>query len=218
MASIAILGGTGPEGIGLALRFAQIGEEIVIGSRQVSRAEAAAQRVAGAVAGARVSAAENAAAAARAEIVVLALPREGVESFLASDAAVLSGKITVDVTVPLRFKAGVCLGVAVPEGSLGERIQHLAPQARVVSAFKNLSAEHLQHLDQPLEGDVLVCGEDAAAKAEIQRLAERLPNLRAVDAGPLSSSRALEQITVMLLNINRIHHALTSVRILGLRM
>ena len=216
MSSIAVLGGTGPEGIGLALRFAQVGEEIIIGSRDGSRAAAAAAKVIESVPGARARGAENAAAAVDAEKVVLALPHAAVEDFLAAHASLLAGKIVVDVIVPLRFVHGVCESVPVADGSLGEHIQRLAPSARVVSAFKNLSAEHLQRIDRPIEGDVLVCGDDAAAKAEVSSLAARVANLRAVDVGPLSSARALEPITVMLLNINRLHHAVTAVRILGL--
>ena len=217
MTSIAVLGGTGPEGLGLAYRFAQIGMKVVVGSRDASRAAAAAQRVANGVVGAQVRGLENDAAAAAAEIVVLAFPYAAAEPYLASNAThALGGKIVVDVMVPLRFVAGRCVGVPIEEGSLGERVQRLAPQARVVSAFKNLSAEHLQRIEQPLEGDVLVCGDDGGAKREVSRLAERIANLRAVDAGPLSGARALEQITVMLLNINRIHRAVTSIRILGL--
>jgi hypothetical protein len=216
MGAISILGGTGPEGLGLAFRLAQIGEEVVIGSREVARAEAAAERVAAAVSGARVRGAENPVAAAQGEMVVLAFPHAAVEPYLAVHAAAFAGKVVLDVMVPLRFAHGVCLHVAVPDGSLGAMIQRLAPAARVVSAFKNIAAEDLQQVDRPLEADVLVCGDDAAAKDAVARLARRIPRVRAIDAGPLSSAVALEHITVLLLNINRRYSALTSVRISGL--
>jgi len=216
MAAIAILGGTGAEGVGLALRFAQIGEEVVIGSRDANRAAEAARRVATAVSGARVGGAENAAAAEASERIVLALPHAGVEAFLAQHAPAMRGKLVIDVMVPLRFAGGWCVSVPVAEGSLGELIQQRAPQARVVSAFKNLAAEHLQRVDEALEGDVLLCGDDDAAKKEVAALAERIPKLRAIDAGPLSGAAGLERLTVMQLNINRLHRAVTAVRILGL--
>src|SRR6185295_14699640 len=121
MTSIAVLGGTGPEGIGLAFRFAQIGAEVLIGSRDASRAEEAARRVAGAVAAAQVRGLENGAAAAAAEIVVLAFPYAGAAPYLQSPAAeALRGKIVVDVMVPLRFVSGRSVGVPIAEGSLGE--------------------------------------------------------------------------------------------------
>jgi 8-hydroxy-5-deazaflavin:NADPH oxidoreductase len=217
MEAIAILGGTGPEGLGLAYRFARVGVPIVIGSRDAERARAAAERVAAAVAGARVRGLENAAALAAAARIVVAFPHEGVEPFLVTHAEALADKILIDVMVPLRFARGVCVSVPLAQdASLAEMIQRLAPRARVVSAFKNLSAAHLQRLEEPLAGDVLVCGDDAAAKRDVLALAGSVPKLRGVDAGPLTSARALEQLTVMLLNVNKLYGALTSVHIVGL--
>ena len=88
----------------------------------------------------------------------------------------LRGKIVVDVMVPLRFVSGRSVGVPIAEGSLGELVQRLAPQARVVSAFKNLAAEHLQRVEEPLEGDVLICSDDGEAKREVAALAQRIAN------------------------------------------
>jgi NADPH-dependent F420 reductase len=122
------------------------------------------------------------------------------------------------VVVPLRFRAGFFeLAAVAGAPSAGELIQQAAPAARVVSAFKNLSAEKLRDVPSPLEGDVVVCGNDAAARGEVARLVALIPGLRAVDAGGIGNARYLEAITALLLNLNRKHKAVTSIAILGLR-
>jgi NADPH-dependent F420 reductase len=216
MARIAILGGTGPEGVGLAMRLAHVGEEVVVGSRQASRAGEAAARISAAVPGARVSGDVNEAVIADATYVVLSFPFEGLTPFLTEHGEKLAGKIVVDIINPLVVRRGVFSVPQVPEGSAGELAQHLAPKARVVGAFKTLSAEHLQHLQTPLVGDVLLCGADEDAKREVAGLVRRIPDLRPLDAGALVNSRAIEGITALLLNLNRRYKATTSVRILGI--
>jgi hypothetical protein len=216
MGTIAILGGTGSEGIGLAMRFAAIGEEIVIGSRDPARARDAAARVVSKVPAGSVAGAANAEAASRADMIVLAFPHAGVEPFVGANAAALAGKVVVDVIVPLRVEDGVFLAAPVAAGSVGEQVARLAPRARVVSAFKNLSAERLLMVDEPLDGDILVCGDDVEAKESVCALTNRVRNLRAVDAGPLSGAAALERLTVLLLNVNRRYRAVTSIRVVGI--
>jgi len=216
MGRTAILGGTGPEGIGLALRLARAGEEVGIGSRDRERAGAAATRVADRVRDARVWGDVNEAVIAEADLVALCFPFSGVEAVVAKNAEALAGKVVIDAVNPLVFKGGVCQRLSVPEGSAGLLIQKLAPRARVVSAFKTISAEHLQHLDVPLEGDVLLCGDDAGAKREVERLVLRIPNLRPLDTGPLANSAAVEGVTALLINLNRRYKAVTSVRIVGI--
>jgi hypothetical protein len=217
MGALAVLGGTGPEGLGLALRFAVAGEEIAIGSRDAERARAAAQTVRAAVPRAEVHGHANLEALAVADRAVLAFPFRGLPAFLASAAAALAGKLVIDVIVPLAFRAGVFELVPV-EGaaSVGELIQQAAPSARVVSAFKNLSAETLRDLGSPLDGDVVLCGNDPGARGEVAALVRRLPGLRAVDAGGIANARFVEAITPLLLNLNRRHGARTSIAILGL--
>ncbi|GIW41639.1 MAG: hypothetical protein KatS3mg076_2216 [Candidatus Binatia bacterium] len=104
----------------------------------------------------------------------------------------------------------------MPEGSAGARVARLVPGARVVSALKTLSAEHLQELAKPLEGDVFLCSDDPEAKAFVAEIVSRLVNLRPLDAGPLRLGAVVEGITALLLNLNRRYKAVTSVRILGL--
>jgi NADPH-dependent F420 reductase len=217
MDRLAFISGTGPEGVGLALRFARAGEPLVIGSRTLARAEEVAARVRGTVPGADVEAAENTAALTRADRIVLAFPGTVLPAFLGASAARLTGKLVIDVLVPLAYRDGF-FDHAPPPGaaSAGELIQKAAPGARVVSALKNLAAEKLADLERPLDGDVLIAGDDGAARSTVAELVRKLPHLRAVDAGPIAAARQIEAITALLLNLNRRHHALTSIAILGL--
>lgn len=217
MGALAVVGGTGPEGLGLALRLATAGEEVVVGSRAAERAEAAAATVRAAVPGARVSGRTNRDSIAAADRIVLALPFGGLPAFLEQAPDGLAGKLVVDVVVPLALRDGL-FEVAPIRGaaSAGELIQSRLPRARVVSAFKNLSAERLRALGAPLEGDVVLCGEDAGAREEVADLVRAIPALRPIDAGGIRNARYIEAITALLLNLNRRHRATTSIAILGL--
>jgi hypothetical protein len=214
---LAFVGGTGPEGRGLALRFAAAGEAVLVGSRERARAERAAAEIAAAVPGARVGGVENGEAIAASERIVLALPGTALPAFLDGAAGALAGKLVIDVMVPLAFEHGFA-ALVPPAGaaSVGELVQARVPTARVVSAFKNLSAEVLRDPAAPLAGDVILCGDDAHARAAVAALVAKLPGLRAVDAGRLANARYVEALTALLLNLNHHHHARTSVVILGL--
>ena len=213
--SIAVLGGTGPEGLGLAARLAQIGEAVVIGSRSADRAEEAVRTLKAKLPKGVLSGGPNVAAAARAEIVVLAFPYEGIDPILADCGSVLAGKVVIDTIVPLKVD-GKFFGVEPPpEGSAGERIQAALPTAKVVSAFKHQSAHHLIDLEHRMEGDVLLCGNDDAAKTLVAGLVTRIKDLRPVDVGDLRNARVFEAMTALLLNVNRKHKTRASVKILG---
>lgn len=220
MGRIAVLGGTGPEGIGLGLRFALAGEEVVVGSRQAARAEETARdmRAKLEAVGCRtaVHGAENAAAIDGADLVVLAFPYSGVADLLPALAPKLAGRIVLDVVNPLTRVNKVFAIAPVAEGSAAEAIQAALPESFVVSGFKNESAEHLVEIDKPVEGDVIICSDHAEAKQVVLDLVRRIPHYRPVDAGALLNARFAEGITAMLLNINRRHKAVTSIRILGL--
>jgi NADPH-dependent F420 reductase len=217
VSGLALIGGTGPEGLGLALRFAAAGKRIVIGSRVAERAAEAAAIIRAAVPGSTVHGCGNAEALTHAERVFLTFPFAGLASFLASARTALGGKLVIDVIVPLTVRSGF-FELTPVEGaaSVGELVQQEIPTARVVSAFKNLSAEKLRDLSQPLEGDVVVCGNDPGARAEVAALVALLPGLRAVDAAGVANARYLEATTALLLNLNRRYKALTSIAILGL--
>jgi NADPH-dependent F420 reductase len=221
MRRIAILGGTGPEGMGLGLRFAQCGDAVVLGSRQAERAVEAAARATEQLRAvgveARVSGAENRAAVVDADLVVLTFPFAGVAELLPPLADALAGKIVLDVINPMVRINKVFSVERVPEGSAAELIQQLLPASFVVSAFKNESAEELNALAHRLHGDVVVCSDHTEARARIIDLVRGIPHYRAVDAGALVNARALEHLTALLLNINKRHRAVTSIQILGLQ-
>jgi NADPH-dependent F420 reductase len=213
---IAFIGGTGPEGLGLAFRLAVAGEEVVIGSRRLERAEDAAAWVRERWPSARVRGALNREAVAGAEVVFVTVPYDGQRSILSELADALEGKVVVNTVVPVAFEKGLARALPVEDGSAAQEAQRLLPRSRLVAAFHTLSAHKLQEGNTIIEGDVLVCGDDAEAKVTAMALAEKIPGLRAVDGGGLANARYVEMITVLLLNLNRIHKAETGVRIVGL--
>ena len=222
---IAIIGGTGDLGYGLALRWARAGVPVVIGSRDVQRAQEAAARANAALSDApaktlAVEGAVNPEAAAKASFVVVSVPFPAQAEILKSIRGSLKDSIVVDTTVPLAATVGgkPTRTVGVWQGSAAEQARELVPAAiPVLAAFHNVSAEAVQNLSQPLDCDVLVCGDDAAAKDRLFPLIQLIPGLRPVDAGPLEMARIVESITALLLSLNRrykVHHA--GLRITGL--
>ena len=214
---LAFLGGTGPEGLGLAMRFAAAGHEVAIGSRSAERGEEGAARVREAVPSAVASGSDNATVIPDADVVFLTFPYSGQQATLEALAGALAGKVVCNVVAPLEFQQGVgAVAVQVPGNSaLQEAIAQL-PEARVVSAFQNMSAEELQHLEHPIEADVLVCGRDAEAKEIVIGLANQIAGVRGIDAGGPSQSRYVEMLTSLLINLNRKHKTQSSIRIVGL--
>lgn len=216
MTRIAIVGGTGPEGRGLALRLAMAGREVVIGSRDPARAASAAAELRAGREGLAISGAANADAASAADAVLLSVPFDGLRSTAEALRSELAGRLVVSIVAPMEFADGRMRAISVPEGSAGELAHDLLPESRVASAFQNLSARDLLRADQPLEGDVAVCADDEAARRETIALADAMPALRGVDAGPLANSRYVEELTALLVNVNRIHKARSTIRFVGL--
>lgn len=216
MPTIAIIGGTGPEGRGLGLRFALAGHHVVIGSRSVERAADAVKGLLALRPEVSLSGATNADAARQAEWVVLSVPYDGLAATVRDLAPHLAGKVVISVVAPLSFEGGRPRAVLVPEGSAAEQVAKLLPESRVVSAFHHLSAPDLLVPDRELEGDVIVCADVQEAKEQVMALAAQLPSLRALDGGPLDNSRYLEQLTALLLQINRRYKTRSTLRLLGL--
>lgn len=213
---LAFVGGTGPEGLGLAIRFAASGHHVAIGSRSTERGEEGAAKIAEAVPGATVSGGENAATVAGADVVFLTFPYSGQAPTLEAIGGALDGAIVCDVVAPLEFVRGKgAVALDVDGNSAAEEAATALPNARVVSAFQNMSAEKLMELDKPVEADVLVCGDDKEAKAVIMALADEIDGVRGVDGGALGNSRYVEMLTSLLINLNRVHKTQTSVRIAG---
>ena len=217
MATIAIIGGSGPEGRGLGLRFAMAGHPVILGSRDAERGRSAAQELLEAVPGLPVTGALNQDAAHGGDWVVFSVPFEGLEETVKALAPDLAGKIVVSVVSRMEFKEGAPHAMAVPEGSAAELVALLAPESRVVSAFHHVSARDLLEPKHVVDGDIIVCGDDADAKAEVMELARQVKQLRAVDGGGLANSSYVEQLTVFLLRINRLHRSRSMVRLVGLK-
>jgi NADPH-dependent F420 reductase len=219
--TIALIGGTGHLGPGLALRLARAGLPVVIGSRDRERAaQIAAQigaRIAAAGGGAAVRGAANREAAGAGDLSILTIPYEAQAELLPDLVAPLHGKVVVSTTVPLGFdpKLGP-VAVDVPEGSAAEQVAGLLAGSRIVAGFHTMSSAHLSRLDRDLDEDVLICGDEEDAKARVRAVAGLLPGVGVVDAGRLGNSRHLERLTVLLLNINRLAKRSVGVRITGL--
>lgn len=217
--SIAILGGTGALGTGLARRWAQAGYAIIIGSRSLDSANVAVEELKTVlqqrgVENANLQAAENTKAAELADIVVLTVPYAHHQSTLASVKAAVQGKILIDVTVPLRPpKVGT---VQLPEaGSAAQEAQALLGEdVKVVSAFQNVAAHHLQE-GHGIDCDVLVAGNDKEARATVVTLVEAA-GMKGFSVGPIANSAAAEALTSVLIQINRQFKCHAGIRISGL--
>lgn len=218
---IAIVGGTGAEGTGLALRFAKGGLRVLIGSRELAKAQEAAQRIAESAGGPQVEGRTNVEAAREADIIVLTVPLSAQVGILKSIRdALRPGAIVVDATVPLEAAIGgrVSRTLALWDGSAAEQAARILPQSvSVVAAFHALSAHALADLEKPIECDVLICGDSAEAKTAVKGLAETIEGVRVVDAGALDSARALEGVAALLISLNLRHKVKGSgIRITGL--
>lgn len=215
---IAIIGGTGPEGSGLAQRWAAAGETVIVGSRNAQRASDAAAAIQKKTGG-QISGAENKAACASAEVVVLTIPFEGQAEMLKGlKPCFHSGQIVVDATVPLAASVGgrATRSLGVWQGSAAQQTAELVPDGiPVVAAFHNISADLLQG-DAPVECDVIVCSDDKEAAKTVRSLARKIPGVRAVDGGKLENARIVEQITALLIGFNIRLKGHSGVRITGL--
>jgi NADPH-dependent F420 reductase len=218
---IAIVGGTGPTGMGLALRWARAGESIIIGSRDPVRAQEVARKISQQVASAeKIRGIENTEAVAATDLVVLTVPLLGHASLLRQlKPAFQPGTILVDTTVPLAASIGgrATRTIGLWQGSAAEQAAELVPEGvHVVAAFQNLSAE-LLYGEGPVECDVIVCSDDPRARQVASVLAEKVPGVRALDGGRLENTRIVEQVTALLITLNvkyHVHHA--GIRITGL--
>lgn len=224
--SIAIIGGTGPEGSGLALRWARAGETVIIGSRSAERAAAAAEKIsqrvsggAGALARTQVSGSDNETACSSADIVVLTIPFEAHAVTLKHlKSSFRPGQILVDATVPLAASVGgkPTQPLGVWQGSAAQQAAELVPEGvAVVAAFHNVCADCLND-DGPVDCDVLVCSDNKEAAKKVRDLARKIPGLRAIDGGKLENARIVEQITALQIGLNIRHKGRAGIRITGL--
>ena len=213
---IGFIGGTGPEGRGLALRFALAGEEVLIGSRDESRAADAASELSALAAGRSIGGGLNDDVAARSDIVFVVVPYSGHKPTLESLRERLEGKIVVDVVAPMEFGKGGARATPVPEGSAALQAKAILPESIIAAAFQTISARDLMDTDHPVDSDVVVCGQSREARETIMALAEKVPGVRAVDGGGLSNAGYVENLTPLLVNINRRYKAHSAIKIVGI--
>jgi NADPH-dependent F420 reductase len=211
-----VLGGTGPQGRGLAYRWALSGLSVVIGSRDVGRAVQTAALLGERPGSPRVRGADNAGCAARSDLVVVAVPFAGHASLLESLRSPLAGTIVVDCVNPLGFDNRGPYPLAVPEGSAAAQAQALLPESRVTAAFHHVSAVLLDDPAVPsLDIDVLVLGDDRKATNLVCELADALPGARGIYGGRLRNAGQVEALTANLIAINRRYKAHAGLRITG---
>jgi NADPH-dependent F420 reductase len=217
---IAIIGGTGPQGMGLALRWACAGETVIVGSRDAKRAQHAAETVQERVGSeAKVSGLENSAAAAATDLLVLTVPFEGAAPLLKQlKPSFRPGSILIDATVPLAAGVGgrASRTLGVWQGSAAQQTAELVPKGvSVAAAFQNVSAEVLNG-DDDVDCDVIVCSDDPNATQAAMELAAKIPQIRAIDGGKLENARIVEQITALLVGLNIRHKGPGGLRLTGL--
>ena len=211
--TIAVLGGTGPQGRGLARRFAQAGLHVVMGSREAERAEKAASELAE-VTGGHVEGAANAEAAAAGDVVLVVVPWDGHKELLESLRETLAGKIVVDCVNPLGFDKQGAYALPVEEGSASQQAAAILTESRVVGAFHNVSAVLLEDPEvASIDTDVLVLGDDREATDVVQALADVVPGMRGIYAGRLRNAHQVEALTANLISINRRYKAHAGVRV-----
>ena len=213
--TVGVLGGTGPQGRGLARRLAAAGQRIVIGSRVRERAEAVAAPLQ--EAGLDVTGADNAAAAEAADLVIVAVPYEGHRDLLAGLADALAGKVVVDCVNPVGFDKLGAYPLPVEAGSAAQEAAAVLPASRVVAAFHHVSAVLLEDpgLDE-VDIDILVLGDDREATDLVQSLAGRIAGMRGIYAGRLRNAAQVEALTANLISINRRHKSHAGIRVTGL--
>lgn len=208
---VGILGGTGDQGRGLALRLAVSGLTVTLGSRDAHRAHAIAADL-----GHGVLAGDNRQCAAEADLVIVAVPYAGHAELLASLSTELAGKIVIDCVNPLGFDKQGAYPLPVPEGSAAQQAQLILPESVVVGAFHHVSAQLLLDLAVArLETDVLVLGDAREATDTVQELVDRIPGMRGVYGGRLRNAGQVEAMTANLISINRRHKTHSGLRVTG---
>jgi NADPH-dependent F420 reductase len=205
MTTIAILGGTGQQGGGLARRFARAGARVIVGSRNPERARAAIAEWG--AASQPIEAASYAGAVELSDVVVIAVPFSAVDALLEEvNAAFTDRAVAIDLTVPVTFAGGKMAMLEVAEGSASEHIRARLPERiALAAAFKTIPAHLLADADAALDCDEFVCGDSEEARTRAVALVNMLPGLRPVEVGPLSRARSIEHLTALAVAINRRH-------------
>ena len=202
---IAIIGGTGGQGLGIAIRFVQAGEDVIIGSRTIEKAQAAVDKLKGLLGDvSNVKAADNSDAAAEAELLVLTVPLAAQKSTLLSIKEGAKDKILLDATGPLESAIGgsPIEYVALWDGAAAERSAKILKDSKVICAFNNISSAALMNFKEPIDCDCLISGDDADSKVVAAELIEKIPGVNVIDCGPLERAKIIEKITPLLIGLN----------------
>lgn len=216
---IGFIGGTGPEGRGLALRFAMAGRDVFIGSRGMERGQQIAEELGTIIPSiaSKIKGGDNKQACEAGDMILITTPFEGQKDTLEALTTELKGKIVVNVIAPLKFEKGKgAMPESVPEGSAAEQAQTILVDSIVVGAFQNASAEELLDPEKSADCDVIVCADDQDAKKQVMELAETIKGMRGVDGGKLFNAKVVESITALIININRVYKAHASIKITGI--
>jgi NADPH-dependent F420 reductase len=213
---IGFLGGTGPEGRGLAIRLGLAGNPVMIGSRDLSKSKDIANALREGYGLNEVYGASNEDVAAESDVLFITVPYTAQGTLLRPLRDTLEGKIVVNTLVPLGFKDGLPYILDINEGSASLESQSILPQSKVVSAFQTVSARELLNVRVKIEGDVVVCSDHVDAKTKIMSIVESIPDLRAIDGGSLLISSYVESVTALLLNLNFKNNARTGIKITGI--
>jgi NADPH-dependent F420 reductase len=212
--TVGVLGGTGPQGRGLALRWAKAGIPVIIGSRKTERAEATAEDLRTRAGVDNVTGGNNHGCASEASVVLVAVPWEGHDELLISLRDELAGKIVIDCVNPLGFDKQGPYALTVPEGSAAQQAEKLLPDSRVTAAFHHVSAVHLEDLSRSeVDTDVLVLGDDREATDLVRSLADAIPGVRGVYGGRLRNAHQVEAFTANLIAINRRYKSHAGLRV-----
>ncbi len=215
---IGILGGTGPAGSALGARLASIGYDVTIGSRSAERAVDVCQEIAAKhpeIASA-ITGGDNAAAAA-ADVVVIATPWDSAATTVQENSVALEGKILISMANALVRVAGEFQPLLPPRGSVAAHIQAAAPLSKVVAALHHLPAKELGHLGAPIDSDVLICSDDRESLRIVSEIVSRIPGCRPLDAGQLSNATAIEAFTAVLLQLNVRYKTRVAPKLTGIR-
>ncbi len=214
--TIGVLGGTGDQGRGLALRLAMAGHTVLIGSRAAEKAVPIAAELQTLAPGLSVGGASNVEVAERADLVIVAVPYEGHKQLLEGLAAPLAGKIVIDCVNPLGFDKQGAFYLDVPEGSAAEQAAAVLPESTVVAAFHHVSAVLLVDASIPsVDTDILVLGEDRAATDRVQAIIDGMTGMRGIFAGRLRNARQVEGLTANLISVNRRYKTHAGIRVTG---
>lgn len=216
---IGILGGTGPAGTALAARLASIGYSVVIGSRSKYKAMEARDEQIGrfpALSG-LLDFGDNA-AAAECDLIVIATPWDSAATTAQENAPALAGKIVISMANALVRVGGEFQPLLPPRGSVAAHVQAAVPDCRVVAAFHHLPAKELGHLGDPIDSDVLICGDDSEALATVAEIVSKIPGCRPLDAGELSNATAIEAFTAVLLQLNVRYKTRVAPKLTGIKI